>query len=261
MAFRVGTDPGGPDTVLREDEWPTVDPQGVLALDPADAVTTRRLRFEQRGGEMAINGLTWTDVENSGFRQAIAEPQRNTVEVWELENPSSRWFHPVHLHLVDFRVLDRNGRPPTSCEDGPKDVVYLGERELVRIAVRFGPHTGRYTLHCHNSSHEDHMMMHQFWVKDGADEGLDPLDPRYAPGRLPRPRAGSVYRVPTPETIRRDGGRGITPSGAPDCGVRPARRRRRMLHASVSCRPPALFRCTRTCWRRISDLVAPATGR
>jgi spore coat protein A len=181
MAFRVGTDPGGPDTVLREDEWPTVDPQGVLALDPANAVATRRLRFERRNGEMTINGLTWADVENSGFRQAIAEPQRNTVEVWELENPSRRWFHPVHLHLVDFRVLDRNGRPPTGYEDGPKDAVYLGEGELIRIAVRFGPHTGRYTIHCHNSSHEDHMMMHQFWVKDGADEGLDPLDPRFAP--------------------------------------------------------------------------------
>src|SRR3954453_1532395 len=145
MAFRVGTDPGGPDIVLREDEWPTVDPQGVLALDPANAVTTRRLRFEQRGGEMTINGLTWTDVENSGFRQAIAEPQRDTVEVWELEKASRRWVHPVHLHLVHFRVLDRNGRPPTGYEDGPKDVVYLGEGELVRIAVRFGPHTGRGT--------------------------------------------------------------------------------------------------------------------
>jgi multicopper oxidase len=60
-------------------------------------------------------------------------------------------------------------------------VVYLGEGELIRIAVRFGPHTGRYTIHCYNSSHEDHMMMHQFWVKDGPDEGLDPLDPRFAP--------------------------------------------------------------------------------
>jgi FtsP/CotA-like multicopper oxidase with cupredoxin domain len=181
MAFRVGTDPGGPDTVLREDEWPDVDPAGVLALDPAAAVATRRLRFDRRGGEWTINGLTWAGVENSGFREAIAEPQRNTVEVWELENTSQRWFHPVHLHLVDFRVLDRNGRPPTGPEDGPKDVVNLGEGELVRIVVRFGPHTGRYTLHCHNSSHEDHMMMHQFWVRDGADEGLDPLDPRFAP--------------------------------------------------------------------------------
>ncbi|SDC02159.1 Multicopper oxidase with three cupredoxin domains (includes cell division protein FtsP and spore coat protein CotA) [Geodermatophilus telluris] len=185
MAFRVGTDPGGPDAVLRVDEWPDVDPAGVLAIDPAEAVVTRRLRFENRRGEMAINGLTWTDVEASGFRQAIAEPQRGTVEIWELENPSRRWFHPVHLHLVDFRVLDRDGRPPAPYEDGPKDAVYLGERELVRIAVRFGPHTGRYTIHCHNTGHEDHMMMHQFWVRDGADEGLDPLDPRFAPRPAP----------------------------------------------------------------------------
>ncbi len=35
-------------------------------------------------------------------------------------------------------------------------------------------------IHCHNSVHEDHDMMHQFWITDGADLGPDPLS---APAR------------------------------------------------------------------------------
>jgi hypothetical protein len=59
--------------------------------------------------------------------------------------------------------------------------VYLGENETVRIVTRFVPHTGRYMIHCHNTVHEDHDMMHQFWVVDGADVGPDPLSARPRP--------------------------------------------------------------------------------
>ena len=38
---------------------------------------------------------------------------------------------------IDFKILDRNGRPPFAYEKGPKDVVYLGENELVRVIMRF----------------------------------------------------------------------------------------------------------------------------
>lgn len=72
MAFRVGTDPGGTDPTL--DPWPAVDPQGVLALDPANAVAQRTLRFERRSGDWVINDLTWADVERSGFQAAVARP-------------------------------------------------------------------------------------------------------------------------------------------------------------------------------------------
>jgi spore coat protein A, manganese oxidase len=102
----------------------------------------------------------------------------NTIEVWDLENRSGGWFHPIHLHLVDFRILSRTdgrGRVQT-YENGPKDVVYLGENETVRLVARFGPHTGRYMIHCHNTSHEDHDMMHQFWVVTGNDLGPHPVE-------------------------------------------------------------------------------------
>lgn len=158
-------------------QLPTTD--RVMGLQPAQARRTRRLRFERQGGEWTINGRTWADVEASGFRDVVSSPALGDVELWTLENNSGGWFHPVHVHLVDFKILDRNGRPPRPEERGPKDVVYLGEGERVRILIPFGPHTGRYMIHCHNVTHEDHDMMFQFRV--GADTPQN--DPLSAPPR------------------------------------------------------------------------------
>ena len=105
-----------------------------------------------------INGKIWeTD-------RVDANPKLGTTEIWSLQNNSGGWFHPVHIHLVDFQILDRNGRPPYAFERGWKDVAYVGEGETVRVAMKFGPHKGRYVMHCHNVVHEDHDMMNQFEV-------------------------------------------------------------------------------------------------
>ena len=81
-------------------------------------------------------------------------------------------------------------------EQGPKDVVYVGEGEIVRVLAKYDmvkaehtithpvtrqPYTyktgkagatgaagGRYMIHCHNLPHEDHDMMQQFAVGDPA---------------------------------------------------------------------------------------------
>ncbi len=65
------------------------------------------------------------------------------VEIWELENKSGGWFHPVHIHLMDFKILDRNGGPPFPYERGPKDVVYVGENETVRVIAQVRPDEGQ----------------------------------------------------------------------------------------------------------------------
>ena len=62
----------------------------------------------------------------------------------------------MHVHLIDFKILDRNGKPPFDYEKAPKDVVYLGENETVRVIARFERQVGRYMMHCHNLVHEDH---------------------------------------------------------------------------------------------------------
>jgi FtsP/CotA-like multicopper oxidase with cupredoxin domain len=136
----------------------------VMGLTEADATRTRQLRVERQSGIWTINGQTWEDVIDSNFELLVANPKLNSTEIWELTNPSGGWFHPVHIHLIDFKILSRNGRPPFEFERGPKDVAYVGEGETVRVIMRFGPHRGRYMVHCHNLVHADSEMMQQFAV-------------------------------------------------------------------------------------------------
>jgi spore coat protein A len=144
----------------------------------------RTIRVEWDGGQWTLNGQTWLDVIDSGFKAVLANPGLNAVEVWQIENSSGGWFHPIHIHLVDFKILSRNGRPPFAWELGPKDTVYVGEGETVRVIAKFGPHRGRYMFHCHNLPHEDHDMMHQFRVGLNAGDA-DPNDPITAAPPVP----------------------------------------------------------------------------
>jgi FtsP/CotA-like multicopper oxidase with cupredoxin domain len=146
----------------------------VMALKASDAVKTRRFDFVRANGQFTINGRTWDNVVASGFTYVEANPNHGDVELWEVRNLSGGWFHPVHIHLVDFKILDRNGKPPLPHEQGPKDVVYLGEGETARLLMRFEGR-GKYMMHCHNLVHEDHDMMTQFEVFPTADT-FDPLD-------------------------------------------------------------------------------------
>ncbi|WP_306233776.1 multicopper oxidase family protein [Agrococcus beijingensis] len=156
----------------------------VMSLTQAQSTKTRRWRVKRddvtnvwRIGETAAAG-TWAGVVASGFRNVIANPELGATEIWEFENSSGGWFHPIHTHLVDFQILSRNGRAPFPYEVGPKDVVYVGEGETVRLLMKFGPHRGKYMVHCHNLPHEDHDMMVQFSVglADGAVDANDPIN-------------------------------------------------------------------------------------
>jgi len=159
-------------TVLAESE--------VMSLTTAQSTRTRRFRLKRNDRTniwtIGDNG-TWADVVASGFRKVIANPGLNATEIWEFENSSGGWFHPMHMHLVDFKILSRNGRAPFPHELGPKDTVYVGEGETVRLLVKFGPHRGKYMLHCHNLPHEDHDMMVQFGVglAEGTYDENDPM--------------------------------------------------------------------------------------
>lgn len=160
----------------------------------AQGVPVRKFEFIRTNGHWTINGETWENVIASQYTHCMAEPDRDAVEIWELKNTSGGWFHPVHIHLVDFQVLSRNGSAKNVLphEKGGKDVVYVGENETVRVAMRFsGPPAGpgwpaprgRYMMHCHNLVHEDHDMMMQFSVGD-PDHVLD-FDPIKAAAAVP----------------------------------------------------------------------------
>jgi FtsP/CotA-like multicopper oxidase with cupredoxin domain len=180
MAFEVGAVVNDP----RNNEVPQdLNPNmRVMGLTEDDAVRdpqnpsqplVRNIRFERKNSHWTVNGQTWEDVVNSNYELTVANPKLNDVEIWELENPGGGWFHPVHIHLVDFKVLDRNGKPPEDYEKGPKDVVYVGESEKVRVIMRFENQVGKYMMHCHNLVHEDHDMMVQFEVGNGGDDPIE----------------------------------------------------------------------------------------
>jgi spore coat protein A, manganese oxidase len=172
MAFQVGTTVRDPSN----NDVPDVLNPAVPAMlvDPARATARRKLVFERQNGEWVVSGHTWEDVVDSGFTKVIGNPTLGAVEIWELENKGGGWFHPIHIHLVDFRVLDRNGRPPPAQEKGAKDVVYLGENEKIRLVMQFHGHEGRYMIHCHNTTHEDNDMMVQMLV-GRYDPAHDPI--------------------------------------------------------------------------------------
>jgi spore coat protein A, manganese oxidase len=175
MRFDVVSDASDP----RNNEVPPVlDPDNeVMALQERQATKRRSFRFERRHGLWTINGKVWNR------RRIDANPAFGAVEIWELENKSGGWFHPIHLHLVDFKILDRNGRPPRSHELAPKDTVYVGEGDLVRVIMRFEHQRGRYLMHCHNTVHEDHDMMTQFEVGTGGPDPVTTAPATTLPGR------------------------------------------------------------------------------
>lgn len=154
----------------------TLVPSHTMSLPESSSVKKRSMRVKREGGLWTIDGKGWHEVVKSNFEYTWANPNLNDVEIWDIENKSGGWFHPMHLHLVDFKILSRNGKPAFNFEQGPKDVVYVGEGETVRLLIKFEHQRGRYMIHCHNLPHEDHDMMTQFSV--GWKEGdYDPNHP------------------------------------------------------------------------------------
>jgi spore coat protein A len=147
------------------------DENPVMRLHETPGLAVVKLRLHRSNSTWKVNDDTWDDIVKSNYQKVVANPAPGETQIWEIENSSGGWFHPTHLHLVDFKMLTRNGRPVANYEKGPKDVAYVGENETVRLLVKFEHQEGRYMIHCHNLPHEDHDMMTQFRV--GSDHGPD----------------------------------------------------------------------------------------
>lgn len=153
----------------------------------------RSFRFG-RSRDWTINGKTWEPNRVDG------NPGLWDVEIWEITNTGG-WVHPVHIHLIDFQIIDRNGQEPRAYEKGWKDVVVVGELETVRVIASFNPQPGKYMIHCHNIVHEDHDMMTQFEVKRKRPEDPPTLDTTIAPAQaLPAKPLGANDPPPYPLT-------------------------------------------------------------
>jgi len=111
-------------------------------------------------------------------------PALGATETWEIYNFTAD-AHPIHLHLVRFKVegrqalgTDANGtliaspvpgtnRPPEAWEAGYKDTVVAYPGEVTRLTATFDI-PGLYVWHCHILEHEDNEMMRPYCVGNQA---------------------------------------------------------------------------------------------
>jgi spore coat protein A, manganese oxidase len=123
--------------------------------DRSEATLVRDIAF--RAGRMDDGRHGWL-IDGLPF-----DPNRTDVtarlgdtEVWRL---IADVHHPVHLHLVGFRILSRGNASPHPHDAGLKDTIALRPGESAEIITRFDGYRGRYLFHCHNAEHEDMGMM------------------------------------------------------------------------------------------------------
>ncbi|ANN17297.1 copper oxidase [Amycolatopsis orientalis] len=131
----------------------------IAPLTREQATTTREFSF--RAG--TVHGRAGWVIGGEPFSPDVmsASPRLGDVEIWRFV---ADIHHPVHLHLVGFRILSRGGRPPGPFDGGIKDTVDLNPGEAVEVIARFDGYRGRYVFHCHNAEHEDMAMMANFEV-------------------------------------------------------------------------------------------------
>lgn len=98
---------------------------------------------------------------------------------WEWIN-NSPIPHPMHMHNVQFQVVQRTASAMSSyatvnqgfVDSGWKDTVLVWPGERVKIAMTFGPHIGMYMYHCHILEHEDMTMMRNYMIMDPMMAGM-----------------------------------------------------------------------------------------
>jgi spore coat protein A len=198
MAFRVSLPQSGvPDRPIPKNLRPLLGPVPVLAAP----VRTRKIllfegtdtrdRLQTMGG--IVDSTRPTLNGTLTFHDPITEnPRVGDTEIWEFYNTTGD-AHPIHMHLVDFRILNRQkfggtivpktnsdgsqggvleeasirmlgrARTPPPGERGKKDTAKMFPGEVTRVIAKF-KRPGEYLFHCHILSHEDHEMMRPYYV-------------------------------------------------------------------------------------------------
>ena len=168
---------------LNEAESETVlasmDVNGNVVLDCGDGepfgpteATLGTVDFSMPGMPMGMP-MMWSD-------PITENPALNAIETWEVYNFTMD-AHPVHIHEVQFQVVNRevvdDMSPkfdptlapagtlfaPEPWEVGYKDTVIAYPGEITRVKAKFDI-PGLFVWHCHIVEHEDNEMMRPFAV-------------------------------------------------------------------------------------------------
>lgn len=144
-------------------------PATLSSITPVSASSSSKTRnFVIKGMQMS-GGMSMTGVhrindktyDKNRIDETIAA---NATETWVFDNSQGDEPHPMHLHGVHFRVLERSGGRGQliASESGWKDTVLVMPGETVKIIIPFSTLTGVFVFHCHNLEHEDDGMMLQY---------------------------------------------------------------------------------------------------
>lgn len=184
---------------------PTTNPRALVKMFPQE-LSLRQLTlnetFDKSGRLLQMLGTNQIAAFNTkiysgrGYSMPYEAPPTETpkqgaIEIWEVANLSGD-THPIHIHLVNFRVLGRQAFDPRSYrrgsllftgqfyappahEAGWKETVKMNPGEVTWIIMQFNlpkdvpgisptppsPRTGghEYVWHCHILEHEEHDMM------------------------------------------------------------------------------------------------------
>ena len=137
-------------------------PSDRLSLDDRYELRTQLAFRHMRG---FLNGRRF-DTEDP---MAVADDERlpaGQTSVWTFANDGGGMPmpHPIHVHGVQFRILERRGgEVPDELRDGLVDAgwhdtfgIFPGERVRIALAPEV---PGLFMYHCHNLEHEDGGMM------------------------------------------------------------------------------------------------------
>jgi spore coat protein A len=172
------------------DAFPTDNERSLVLFEGLDNFG----RLQPLLGTLEAGSLVWEDT-------ITENPALNDSELWEVFNVTED-AHPIHLHLVAFRIVNRQvlddeegdnevfAKPqlqhdatvgqgawlksdtiafdggaagPNAWEDGWKDTMVMLPGQVSRVWATFD-RPGRYVWHCHILSHEDHEMMRPYHV-------------------------------------------------------------------------------------------------
>jgi blue copper oxidase len=142
----------------------------IVALDHSQAVNTRWFDISaMANGEGGHSSMGRHSINGKVFEMERVDEtvQAGSTEIWEFDNMEGDEIHPMHIHGVQFQVLNRVGRRNhvIASEKGWKDTILVMPGEKVSVIMTFPDYTGVFVFHCHNLEHEDDGMMLNYKIE------------------------------------------------------------------------------------------------
>ena len=126
----------------------------------------RRMQWLTNGRSFEMEGVARDELVRLG-----------DLEVWEFDNEQAGMpmIHPMHVHNVQFQVVERQVLPQWIdtwetvsgglVDNGWKDTVLVMPGGRVKVLMRFEHNAGLYLYHCHNLEHEDMGFMRNYRIR------------------------------------------------------------------------------------------------